>query len=367
MRFALGPLKLFNPYKIESDSPSSRKSAGQKRTLSAPRDLQKLLSPGLGGTFDVLDGECCRHRLQLQLAPRTVSVSKAFEICLAVLPNNVGDLLIGIWWSVCKSLPKNQALNVEWTALVVSLFSLAAPFIDQSSVRLTDTNKPSQKATNSRQTTSLVKATKLSYPSAWDTMWNREATRPIAKSWEAASWSWVRQSKPLSSLMSPPKPRSSTRSSSDSEIIPQQLRGKSDFIPFCASFARKFTQSPIGKAASDHWRRISAPENQDMRCFYLPKLLVALHLLREERKLEILSQDYSTTDVGNFTPVLAQLGHWIQWDSWNWSRGNYYDLDGGGADQWIFEECTSTLKYLGPNASEHDKYSLGFLVLHTSS
>ncbi|OCL08030.1 negative regulator of mitosis [Glonium stellatum] len=338
VKFALGPLKLFNPYKIESDSPSSRISAGQKRTLSPPQTLQKLLSPGLDGTFDVLDGECCRHRLQLQLAPRTVPVLKAFEACLAILPNNVGDLLIGIWWSVCRSLPRHQVLNVEWTALVVALFSLAVPFIDQNSVKLTDTDKPSQKAPKPCQTTFQAKTVKLSSPSAWDTMWNHEATQPIAKSWEAVSWSWIRHSKPLSPLMSPPKSRLSARSSLDSKVDLQQLRGKNDFIPFCANFARKFIQSPIGKAADDQWRRISALENQDMRCFYLPKLLVALHLLREEWKLDILSQDYSISDVRNLTPILAQLGQWLQWNTWGWSRGSYYDLDGRGPDQWIFEE-----------------------------
>src|SRR6202000_1915485 len=145
-RLAIGPLKLFNPYEIISSSPSSRKSAGSNRTLSVPRTLQKIIASASNGSFDILDGDWCRHRFQLQLAPQVDLVSKVFEICLAVLPNHVGDFLLGIWWSVCRGLPKDQTSNAEWTALVVTLFTLAVPFIEESSIKLTETPKDSHRS-----------------------------------------------------------------------------------------------------------------------------------------------------------------------------------------------------------------------------
>jgi anaphase-promoting complex subunit 1 len=63
-----------------------------------------------------------------------------------------------------------------------------------------------------------------------------------------------------------------------------------------------------------------------------------LHLLREERKLDILAVDLFNAECGNLAPVLAQLGHWLQWTSWDWRKGGYYDLDGGSTEDWIYEE-----------------------------
>ncbi|OCK76345.1 hypothetical protein K432DRAFT_428787 [Lepidopterella palustris CBS 459.81] len=337
-KFTLGPLKLFNPYNIASDSPSSRRTAGLKRTLSAPHALQKVLSPGLDGTFDVVDGNWCRHRLQLQLAPRNEFVSKVFEAWLGVLPNHVGNFLLEIWWNVRKYLPKAQSMDFEWTALVITVFTLAVPFVEQNSVRLTQTAKPASKMNKLRQSRSQAKpSTKAYSSSAWDMMWTSEATRPVAKSWEATPWSWAKLSTSPAPLIIPP--RSSSETLTYSRPISQELGGKRDFIPFCASLARQFCQSPIGKAANDQWRRLSAAENKDLRWSLLPQILVTLHLLREERKLDILSQD-SSSEMGTIAPVLAQVGYWLQWDSWSWKRGGYYDLDSGGVNDWIFEESS---------------------------
>ncbi|KAF2500672.1 hypothetical protein BU16DRAFT_502657 [Lophium mytilinum] len=335
-KLAIGPLKLFNPYEIISNSPSSRKSAGLKRTLGVPQTLRKLTASTFNGSFDILDGDWCRHRFQLQLAPRNELVSIFFEMCLTILPNHIADFLLGIWWSVCRGFSKDQTSNVEWTALVVTLFTLAVPFIEDNSIRLTESPKDSQRSHKSRHSSSASKSSEST--SAWDAMWGREAARPVSKSWHTSPWTWLQESKFT------PSTNSRNRPPGGSATISQQSRGRKDFIANCVSLARQFNQTPIGLAANDHWRRLSATENSDIRCSYLPQILVALHLLREEQKLDVLYIDQLTADVGNLAPVLAQLGHWVRWDLWSWKRGTYYDLDGAGVAEWIFEDSNLNIE-----------------------
>ena len=68
------------------------------------------------------------------------------------------------------------------------------------------------------------------------------------------------------------------------------------------------------------------------------KLAIALHLLREEQKLSIIDQ-VAIGGCRDLGPVLAQIGGWLGWDSWNWKSGSYYDLEKAGENHYTFEQC----------------------------
>ncbi|KAF2176422.1 hypothetical protein K469DRAFT_607442 [Zopfia rhizophila CBS 207.26] len=335
-KLAVGPLKLFNPYAIIRDK-QLRATAGLKRTISAHRPLRRLLSAGPSGAFDITDGEFRKHRLRIHLAPQSSFVSDIFRVLTTILSNHVGDFLLEIWWSIRKSLSKDieRLDNPEWVALVTTLFSLAVPFIDSRPSKGAKPGPPQRRSTGRPSTQAKPDEVVDDNASAWRIMCNRQAARPNAKGWDSAAWSWAQKSRPSSSLMSPPSRRSSDL---QSPVISQQIRGRKDLLVVCINLARQFGQSPIGLATNDQWRRLSPSEKQDLRTSCLPELLVTLHLFREERKLDVLSQEFSNTDVGNLAPVLAQLGHWLRWESWGWKRGGYYDIDGGAADDWTYED-----------------------------
>ncbi|KAF2466718.1 uncharacterized protein BDR25DRAFT_376848 [Lindgomyces ingoldianus] len=336
-RFAVGPLRLFDPYAILRDR-STRATAGLKRTISAQQALRRVISPGPGGVFDIIDDESRRHRLQIHLAPQDPFVARLFQVLSTVLSNHVGEFLLEIWWNIRKSLSTDldARVNSDWVAFVTTLFSLVVPFVEEQMVRTTKRGKISQRRTSIRPSIQ-AKSDEVGGidDSAWRLMCSRQDSHPRAKSWDSEPWSWVQQSHPASSTMSPPSRRLLDR---NAPLIADHIKGKSDLLTSCAERARQFMESPIGKATNDHWRHLSPSEKQDLRTSCLPEIVVALHLFREERKLDILSSDSSSTETGNLAPVLAQLGHWLRWESWGQKQTSYYDFDGGSTENWLYED-----------------------------
>jgi anaphase-promoting complex subunit 1 len=274
------------------------------------------------------------------MSPADPFVKRLFQILSTVLPNYAGELLLEIWWNIHKSLSStlDPQKNLDWAAFVTTLFTLAIPFIDDETVTPPKTAKSSQKRSSGRLSREARPDEVLeNEDGAWLAMCARQDGRPQAKSWQSGPWAWVQQSRTSSSAMYPPSRRSSGHTSPS---IAHQLSGKKDLLVLCAAHAREFAQTPIGKAANDHWRRLSSAEKQDLRISCLSETVVTLHLVREERKLDVLSPDFSTSEAGNLAPVLAQLGHWLKWEAWTWRQGSYYDLDGGLADTWQFEESS---------------------------
>jgi anaphase-promoting complex subunit 1 len=328
-KLAIGSLKLFNPYTILEDS-QARVTAGLKRTVSIQSPFAKLLPSGSPATLEIADDDSVRHQIQVRLLPTDPLVANIFRVLSTILPNYATDFLLGIWWNIRKGLVavEGEDAHPDWTSFVTALFTMAVPFVDERSRKPVHRVKQTQRRTSTRSRgTNTDEDT-----TAWRLMCNRQAVRPGAKSWESSPWRWAMQSSP-SSAMSPP------RRSSTTPISPlfDQIRCKQDILVNCTEAARQFNQTPIGKAANDHWRRLSPSEKQDLRISTLSEVVVTLHLFREELKLDVLTQDTSSAKVVNLAPVLAQIGHWLRWDSWGRKHGGFYDLDGGSAENWTYE------------------------------
>lgn len=329
-KFATGPLRLFDPYAILGDS-QSRVTAGLKRTINAQKPLTRLLSSGPRGRFEILDGDSRRHQVQVRLLPTDPLVANIFRVLSTILPNHASDFLLGIWWNIRKAIAteKTMDVNPDWTSFVTTLFTLAVPFIDERSKKPVQRGKHAQRRTSTRPKVE----DEDEESSAWRSMCNRQAARPGAKSWESLPWRWALQSRP-SSPMSPASKRASV---SQSSPLSGQIKCKQEILVNCAETARQFNRTPVGKAANDHWRRLSPSEKQDLRISTLSEVVVTLHLFREELKLDVLAQDTSSPKGINLAPVLAQIGHWLRWDSWGRKQGGFYDLDGGSAEEWAYE------------------------------
>ncbi|KAF2800814.1 negative regulator of mitosis [Melanomma pulvis-pyrius CBS 109.77] len=334
IKFSLGPLELFNPHTILEDDQmrQMRATPELKRTINAQQPLQRIAFASHDGTFDIVDGESLRHRIELQLSPEDPLVAHIFRVLSTILSNYAGEFLLEIWWSIRQSLSVDSSgqANEDWIAFVTTLFSLAVPFIESKTVKPADREKSRQSRSSGRPLSQAKP-----YEITDDEFRRLLGTRQ--KSWESGAWAWIQQSHPSSMTMSPPLDRLST---GELPPISQQMKGKHDLIVSCAERARQFVQSPIGKATNDHWRRLSPSEKQDLRISCLSEIVVTLHLLREERKLDVLLQSFSRAEAGNLAPVLAQLGHWLNWESWGWRQGSYYDLEGGSAQDWSYEDSS---------------------------
>lgn len=344
MKFNLSSMKLFDPYAILQHD-QVRVTAGSKRTISASQPLQRILSLGKHGKFELIDGESRRHCLEFHLSPPDAFVAELFRVLSTVLPNYAGDFLLEIWWNIRKSMSAEggKLTSVDWIAFVATLLTLAVPFVDEKT-RKVNSRAQSNKRRSSGRPSSQAKPDEAidDEDSAWHLMCSRQTSKKHAKSWDSSPWAWVLHSGPASSMMSPPAKRLSTKK--QAPTIEQQVKVKDNMILNCIEIARQYIQSPIGKATSDHWRRMSPSEKQDLRISTLSEVVVSLHLFREELKLDTLCQSFSGSNPGDLAPLLAQLGHWLRWDAWDSRQGGFFDFDGGSSNDWAYENSTFTSK-----------------------
>ncbi|KAL6709532.1 Anaphase-promoting complex subunit 1 [Coniothyrium glycines] len=338
LNMALGPLRLFDPYDVLQQD-QFRTTAGSRRTLNASRPLQHIVALGNNGGLQFIDGELRRHAMEFSLSPRNDQVADLFRVLSTVLPNYAGEFLLEIWWHIRRTLSDadDQHIDPDWSAFVATILSLAVPFIDEKG-RIANTRTRSGQRRSSGRPSSQAKPDEVidDEDSAFHLMCSRQVAAHHAKSWESSPWNWALRSQPATALVSPSLKRSSTQY--HAPTIGQQVNTKNNLILSCLEMARHYTNSPIGKATNDHWRRMSPSEKQDLRISSLSEIVVTLHLHREECKLDTLSGNLTESRPGNLAPLLAQLGHWLQWDGWDWRQNNFFDLDGGSASMWAYED-----------------------------
>tara|TARA_R110002003_G_scaffold1389_7_gene22973 strand:- start:9672 stop:13412 length:3741 start_codon:yes stop_codon:yes gene_type:complete len=271
------------------------------------------------------------------MSPSDIFVAELFRVLSTVLPNYTGDFLLEIWWSIRKSMSANatEILCLDWEAFLATIFTLAVPFVNDKTRKVSRAKATQRRNTGRPQSQAQPDEAVEDENSSWRLMCDRETAQPQAKTWSSLPWTWALHTSSTSSTMSPPSRRLSAH---HSPTIAQMISRKDETIVRCLELAREYVQSPIGKATNDHWRRISPSERQDLRISSLSEITVTLHLYREERKLDALSQAFVGSQPGNLAPFLAQLGHWLKWDAWNWRQGGFFDLDGGSSNDWTYED-----------------------------
>lgn len=130
------------------------------------------------------------------------------------------------------------------------------------------------------------------------------------------------------------------------------IRKKNSSILQFASLAREFLQTPAGESSigPEGYLPTAVNKDRESRQTALGTLLVALHLLREEQKLDMRMSEASDSQIGQLAPLLAQLGHWLGWSDWNWKGDSYYGVELGDTAPWL-SYAHGTLKkelYLPP-------------------
>ncbi|KAL4762872.1 anaphase promoting complex subunit 1 [Aspergillus foveolatus] len=293
--------------------------------------------PAVDGKFDVIDSAKRRHKLQLRMEPTNPLVRRAFGVCRFALcgyfPDKVADGLLMGWWKTLKWLQERETCenDLEWTALVVTLFAQVIPFIegDQSggTTRLT------------RRKRGLLRSSSGSFvdTESWESMLDQESgSAGVVASWmNTASWGWVveQDAEDESTASYGRKPHKEPFSSSRSTCR------KNTYLLRCAALTREILRTPQGIAAvgcDGHLRKALANSEHSIHT-PICTILVALHLLREEQKLSACDEEQSHKSLGLLAPVLAQLGGWLGWPSWNWTEDSYYGNEIASINRWQFE------------------------------
>lgn len=334
-------LCLHNPYHISSEvTLRQRREGGFRRILSrGPQRLIALQHPTCQGHVDVMDSDGTKHRLQVQFRPRSAVVQKMIRVAESVLPSSDsdGEAILRGWWDTLSFVQSrsNEEIDAEWTAIVVVLFSMAIALIGD---RHTEAATRQKKKKGGLLRSSSGANTNLE---SWEAMMNQEGgSSSCFPAWmQVGGWEWTTNENVL--LHATPtkksKPLSSSMPSVPSAVpVPQ----KNPYLLHCISITRDFIKSPTGQLANgDHgYLPTASSRDPDVRRTALASILIGLHLLREELKLDILASEA----LHDLTPILAQIGSWLGWDHWGHKHSTYYMLEGTNMEAWLFEDSVIT-------------------------
>ncbi|KAJ5692130.1 Negative regulator of mitosis [Penicillium macrosclerotiorum] len=339
------PLQLYEPHGVSANKFVSRsRESGVNRVMADPDLVFHAFDHSCSkGKVDLVDSERQRHRLQIHMEPRNDLVKKVLQICKFVLRDTekAGDGILVGWWETMKWLQGKEEIEneIEWTAMVIVLFSLAIPFIKQPQTAQTP-------AKRTRRKKGLLRSSSGSYIDldSWEAMLDLESgSSGVAAPWMTGSaWGWIVEQDAIADLAA----RGVTRTpKTDQPNSSRTTYRCNPYILRCVSLSREFLQSSQGVRASgrDGYLPISGAFAENTRCTALGTILVGLHLLREEQKLSTSDSEESRCPLGLLTPVLAQLGGWLGWQSWDWKQSAYFGTEMASIERWQFEETRITL------------------------
>ncbi|TVY17794.1 Negative regulator of mitosis [Lachnellula arida] len=297
-------------------TPRAGREGGFKRILSqGPRALRGLRNSKPHGFVDLVDDEGKMHQLQILLEPRNPHVGKILEVCKAVLPGpKRGEGVLVGWWNAMQwlRLESIDTADMEWTALVITLFSMVLG-LGRKSVSSENKTQTKKKSHTGLRSSSGAQSDLES----WQMMQTQEASNGnTLPSWAGNSaWKWLADDDHTASRRRDSEPLSPVFTSFDGD--------KPNFVQWHAKLARDFTSSTIGQSVVSGVLPISGNRDTDLRKRALVDTFVGLHILHEEQKLDTTMADALSTGVASLTPILAQMAHWLDWPTWI----DYYEIE----------------------------------------
>ncbi|MCJ1372974.1 Anaphase-promoting complex subunit 1 [Loxospora ochrophaea] len=333
------PLLLHSPFQTSQIvTRIRRREGGYKRVLSqGPQSLQRLEHAEGQNRVDVIDEKGVRHRIEIQLLPNSSLVKKLIHVCESVLPG-IGsgkEPILRAWWD-CMSWLRGRTEeeeDIEWTALVVVLFSMAVEFID---------DRQTQNAIRQKKKRGLLRSSSGASVDmeSWNAMLILEGKQSnVRPQWmTCGAWDWTASEdcKDSASSGSQARVARSSTSSGTTAILAVPTLRKSSYLIRCIALAREFLRLPSGSFAvgKQGYLPTAISKDSESRRTALPSVLIGLHLFREELKLDILASNR----LHKLTPVLAQIGGWLGWQAWSWMFDSYYVLESADMEHWLFDE-----------------------------
>jgi anaphase-promoting complex subunit 1 len=308
VRLPLRRLRLVNTNDIAHNNTPMPRNIGIRRSLPAPKEIDRLVHSGSRGQIDIQTSDGKLHRIQLKLFPRSRNVARVMRTALFVLPLGIGEKLLVLWWNRHQALVNSP--QREWHALAISILSL---------VLLCETERKTKRAQRRNVEPSGVREMMNKLDASWNTSMSL-----------SPAWKW---SSGMENSESKTSPTSSPHQRLDHALSPGKIT-KESFSRGYIITARDFLKLPEHRDLFDtirSYRSTIVP--------VLPKLLVALHICREDMKLNSTFRDADSPEVTILGPVLAQLGRWIGWTRWDWQAGNFYCLEFIAANS-DFEDIT---------------------------
>jgi len=326
------PLARWNPNIVGEDG--SRRGSRKKewaRTLSTTPDTYRRLEfADLDGRLTVVDGDGVSHRISITLAPRGIATKSCLETLRIILGGSlgarVGEGFLSTWMAVARWLQVlSNPVSVlskdvegllpadEWKAFVVTLFLLGVPLVPE----------PKQQP---RRKSGFARSSSIIAERDWEDLACHEGEWGSAPEYlRGSAWRWMVEEEDARALKQqqqpPPKSRGTLNVGSEGRLT-------NKFITDCIHHARQFRKSKGEDADAELFG--GAHTLPEVRRTGLAVALVALHLLREEWKLDIAMEGAGR----RLCPVLRQIATWL---GWSWAGS--YMLEDTEMVGWAFDEC----------------------------
>lgn len=251
--------------------------------------------PRSRGIVDVVDADGRLHQLKIQLEPTCPQVRKVLSVCSGILPDCHGERVHAAWlhmmqWFQTRDDPTQAT---EWSCLITLLL---ATYLNLG--RVEGGNFPTRRlpvrhrATGSGQFSSMR---------------------------ESDDWRALEMGETGNSLMCPPWMLNKGWEWAMDEGLDDHFTNPlqaTKFIPRHISFAKEFMASEAGDLVlgPSGYMPTSLGKNMEARKKAAVDIFMALHLLLEEQKLNIMTPEYSSPGRADLRAVLCQIARWLKWN-----------------------------------------------------
>ncbi|EGX51392.1 hypothetical protein AOL_s00054g462 [Orbilia oligospora ATCC 24927] len=270
------------------------------RSLSLPLNkITGLTYPEAHGRVSLIDEKSIIHRLSIQICPKDEFVKQALETGRYVLPAPRGGEAISVAWMEImrtKSSVKNFAFAEpgstleEWKGFVMTIMLLGVSTLPQV------VRKP-------RRRTGLARISSASSATWEDMLTDDYDIGPQADFLRSTAWEWVAE-------IEEQKVEGARASLGSSGLGPSSKPKKNNYFIDCMTAAREFLTTKEGKGIE---KELFTKSNEaEVRRTSFAMLIVGLHILREEWKLD-LSMEPAVRKMG---ALLVQMCTWMGWFGW---------------------------------------------------
>ncbi|KAK6443716.1 Anaphase-promoting complex subunit 1 [Oleoguttula sp. CCFEE 5521] len=290
------PYRFSDPLEVLPGLRGPEKDVGRNRTMPAP-EVAKLARAGAFGSFDEVAVDGTLHRRELGFSPSDSFVEDVLDACQLLLQDKVDCRLESVWcrayarMATCPTYVSETAEDAEWVALTATILSPAITLVDEK----TRASLLMRRGATSKDRSS-ASALDLQTPAL------------LAQVCSGPVWAWL--------------------SRSDTSAATTAPKSKDQLLLLATTLAIELV---LGAGEAPEFPQLAQVDTDAVS-----KLMLGLHILSEEQKLNIFTASRSR----QLTPIIAQLGTWLGLAAWSAQPRRYLVSEADGVEHAVVHSST---------------------------
>lgn len=263
---------------------------------SSDSNIIGLRHPTSHGSVDLVDATGRLHRVRIQLQPKSSQVRKVLQVCRGILAHALGERVHAGWLHVMQWLQTQEGdvRDLEWSSFVIVLFAMALNL-----GRTDSKSAPVTKVPIRRRRPASGSFSPIQESEDWRALQKGEAANALGYiPWMLnPGWDWA------------------VEDSVDDVAIGGDHLQQPKFIARHISLAREFMASSAGEFALGVSGFLPTHLGRDWeaRTKAFSDIIIGLHLLSEEQKLDIMTPEFVSPGRADLRAVLLQVVKWLRW------------------------------------------------------